>query len=170
VLDDASHVTCRVVGVIFAEPLLLADVEALAAGADGEPVALWRAEPVCVVDVPSDGPSLPLDSAARRASAFAYWRADEVVTLQDQGPPVTDGGWSQALRDRFGQEWAASAPGVQFVGAALFVPDPAELDGATTTFAVPSYRTDDVGVLYLAQHDQALAAQFPLPEANCPPA
>jgi hypothetical protein len=158
----------EVVAVTFPTPLSLDEVEALAADAGGEPLALWRVDPVCVADVAGDGPSFPIESGGQRPSSFAYWHGDEAVARQDEGPPATDGGWSTALRERFLQEWdAARAPGVEFVGAAVLVPGSGSLAAGEEAVAVPSYRTDGVGVLYLEGHEQALAPRFPPPAAAC---
>jgi hypothetical protein len=165
VFDGAPVEGCEVVGIALPAPLSLEELEALAADAGGEPVAVWRVDAACVDDVAGDGPSFPVEPGGQRASAFAYWHADEAVARQGEGPPATDGGWSLALRERFLQEWeAAGAPGVRFTGGALLLPRSASLVDGDGAFPVASYRTDEVGVLYLEGHEHALAPHLPAPD------
>lgn len=156
---------CEVQAYAVDPPVELAELQARAADAGGQLVALWRIDTVCVDDVSPLGPQPQSEDGARRASAFAYWDAEEVVRRQDAGPPATDGGWSTALRLRFVEEWkAAREPGVLFAGVAAYVPEGAAIEGAEARGTVPSYRTDEVGVLYLRNHDEALLSFFPAPD------
>lgn len=152
-----------VTGVVFTEPLLLDEVRALASEAGATLVALWRAEAVCMPD-PGRPPGLPPEPGSF-ASAFAYLDADEIKAIQDQGPPATDGGWSDAMRSRFVEEWeAAQEPGVLFTAAALVLPDSsAPLPGVERSAVLESYQTDVTNVLYLRGHDQAFAVLFDAP-------
>jgi hypothetical protein len=151
---------CVVVVVRFADPVNLARVEAAALGANGVPVAVWRTDAVCVHN-PSRGAPIGVPTA----SAFAYWHADQLVERQSEGPPPTDGGYSHALRDRIQEEWiAARRAGVTFAGAALYLPTAAAPPDAA---GIEWYRTDVVGVLYLRDHEQAMAPFFPMPRAEC---
>jgi len=152
------------VAVVFRGPLSLAAVQDVAARNGATVVALWRTDSVCVSDVSGGGGPASGRSGNRR-SAFAYFEADKLVARQSASrTPVTDGGWTFALRNRFEQEWqAAQADEVRFRGAAFLLPSKnAAVQGADVarTEPVPSYLTDQ-GVLYLRGHEGALAPHFP---------
>lgn len=150
-------------GVVFDRPLTLEGAKALAARRGAVLVALWRTESPCVTDVGLGRPET-FRQGGRRHSPFAYIDADDLVARQAQGPPVTDDGWSFAMRARFVEEWdAAQHSDVLLRGGALLVPAGASLrgDGIKRSAPVESYRTDGVGVLYLRGHQAALAPLFP---------
>lgn len=154
------------VAVAFRRPLTLPEVRALAERREAVLVALWRVDGVCVRGVSGGGgpPSQDL-----RRSSFAYADHDAMRARQVDTTPVTDGGWTFALRERFHQEWhAAKADGVRFIGAALLLDtvtdrvEGAEIERVTP---VPSRRTDS-DVLFLRGHETALAPHFPPPDPS----
>ncbi len=150
------------VAVVFDEPLSLAQVQELAARHKASVVALWRTDTACVPDEARVFESRD----PRRQSAFAYWEADDIVArrLVSKGPPVTDGGRTFRMWDRFKLEWeSAQAPGRTFAGAALLLPvdGPVKDKAVARSEPVTSYRIPDDDVLYLTDHDAALARLFP---------
>lgn len=158
---------CVVVGVAFSEPQSLDAVQTGAESAGGDVVALWRTDSVCVPAVGS--PPVVDDPDAVEPSRFAYANADIIREIQNQGPPATDGGWSQAIRDRFVIEWeAARLPGVTFDGAALLVGSgDVDVTGTSRQVLLDSYLTDETNVLYLRGHEDAFAALFLVPTDSC---
>jgi hypothetical protein len=159
--------TCAALALRFTKALTLEEVERVASDEGGSLLALWRPDAVCVGDVRGQGPSPFPGAAGQRRSSFSYYRADAIVARQNEGPPPTDGGWSQALRLRFLEEWqAARASGVAFIGAALYLPDGSARarPGIEIAGDLESYRVEATGVVYLRGHEAALGAMFAPPD------
>lgn len=161
--NESSEIGDEVIGVAFTEPLDLDELRYWAAEVGASLVAVWRVEAVCMPD-PGSPPGTPPEPRSY-ASAFAYVDADEIRAIQRQAPPATDGGWSQAMRSRFVEEWeAAQELGVLFAGAAVVLDDPTvPLPYVERSQALDWYYTDVTNVLYLRGHDRAFSALFPAP-------
>ena len=159
--------SCHVIAVRLDSPATLDAVRSMATATNADVVALWRSDPVCVADVGSPPGAPP--PGRLEPSQFAYVNADVLRDAQDQGPPATDGGWSQAVRDRFVSEWtAALEPGVTFTGAALLAGTPGvEHPSFAEQSPVEWYLTDGAAVLYLRNHWAALEPLLPVTQGEC---
>ena len=155
--------------VTFEDAKTLPEIEAMAKELGGELVALWSSNLACVANVDANGPQPRYNPESpppepRRLSPFAYYKADELVARQAQGPPATDVGWSHSLRARFVEEWrAAQKPGAKFDAAVFHARGPIE-----DSVEVESYLTDQVGVRYLRGHEHALDAHITADAAGDP--
>jgi hypothetical protein len=120
---DEERSECTVYGVVLAEPLTLTDALDLAHDLDTEPVAVFRADAVCVPAIAFT----PGEDAGEVASRFAFVEGDSLadrrrtaildgMAPQPEGLHITESYWAQ-----WTAEWRATeADGVEIVAIAVY--------------------------------------------------
>jgi hypothetical protein len=150
---------CTVLGLVFGEPLPLAETLAVAADLGGDAIAVYRTDYVCVPSVDF----MPAGDPEPEPSRFAYVTAEAIAERRIEAvhsslaPPIT--GWhiSQDYWDHWAAEWhAAQLEGVRFEAVAVYLPDTAREDAAghpqvTAVEIVPWRRTDTIDPSYTGE-------------------
>lgn len=120
---EDERAECTVYGVVLAEPLALTDALDLAHDLDTEPVAVFRADAVCVPAIAFT----PGEDAGEIASRFAFVEGDSLadrrrtaildgMAPQPEGLHITESYWAQ-----WTAEWRAAQPdGVEIVAVAVY--------------------------------------------------
>lgn len=149
--DDVDG--CGVFGFVLPEPLPLDAALEAVAGLPGVPIAVYRTDRVCVLDIDM----MPGPEDERVTSAFAYVDArgirDRRLTASNSGlaPPITGLHTSSDYWDQWEDEWdQAQGPGVLIQAVAVYLPETvaAGAAGFTAMVPIPSRRTDSTDPSY----------------------
>lgn len=158
--DDPSGV---VAGLVFEEPVALAEALALGPEWGGEPIAVYRTDSVLVGAINTGAPSLPGMEPELVPSRFAYVDAEQIperrMAAEREGlaPPTEGLHISQSYWNHWQQEWLlAEKPGVLFEAVALYVRGEtlnllAEDERFRVVVIIPHRRSDSISDDYLGE-------------------
>lgn len=151
---------CALYGLVLPGPLLLEEALTAASGLPGVPIAVYRRDPVCVLEVSMLPPGAP-GSETLVASRFAYVDAEGIrqrrlATSGSVAPPITGMHISESYWNHWEDQWArAQEPGVLIEAVAVYLPAESVADGAPPGFRavvrIPWRRTDSTDPSYAGE-------------------
>jgi len=147
---------CTMLGLRLDPPLPLDEALAVAAGAGGTAIAVYRTDAVCVPAVQFS----PAEEPERVASRFAYVDAEGIAerrlaaSSEGLSPPISGFHISQSYWDAWEAEWrAAQRPGVLIEGVAVWIDSDAAVSDPRVADEVPLAwrRTDSIDPSYAGE-------------------